>query len=269
MTHRVLVTGSSGRIGREVVRALRAGNWAVVGFDQTPPPADPPDEFVRGDLTDSAALARAVAGAECVVHLAAAPDDVPLPEEITGGPPGEDNFLPELVPANLVGPVGLLKAAVRAGVRRVILASSGQVIDGWLADATARVTADTPAAPRYLYACTKVFLEAVGRVFAKKYGTEVLAVRLGWCPRAGQESAIRAYPLAPHVYLSGGDAGRFFAAAARAADWPRAADPKGGSFPYGVAYVTSLPPDGEEVYDLTVARRLGYEPRDRWPEGLQ
>lgn len=266
MTDRILVTGSSGRIGREVVRALRADRWHVVGFDRAPPPGDLPDEFVPGDLTDADTTARAVRGAGCVVHLAAAPDDDPLPEAIAGGPPDDDNFLSQLVPANLVGPVTVLKAAVRAGARRVILASSGQVVDGWLPDATARVGPETPPAPRYLYACTKVYLESLGRVFAKKYGLEVLSVRLGWCPRPGQEDAIRAFPLAPHVYLSGGDAGRFFAAAARAADWPRTTDPKGGPFPYGVAYATSRPPEGEEIYDLTAARQLGYEPRDRWPE---
>jgi nucleoside-diphosphate-sugar epimerase len=266
---RILVTGSSGRIGRDTVRILRAANWHVVGFDRVPPPADGPHEFVAGDLTDPAAVARAVAGAACVVHLGAAPDDEPLSEAIGATSPDDDNFLTQLVPANLVGPVTVLKAAVRAGVRRVILASSGQVIDGWLPDATARVEPETPFAPRYLYACTKVYLEALGRVFAKKFGLEVLAVRLGWCPRPGQEDAIRAYPLAPHVYLSGPDAGRFFAAAAVSTYWPKTRDPKGGEFPYGVAYASSQPPEGEEVYDLTSARLLGFEPQDRWASSAE
>jgi uronate dehydrogenase len=268
MPNRVLVTGSSGRVGRDTVRGLRAAGWHVVGFDLAPPPADPPDEFVAGDVADPAAVARAVAGVSCVAHLAAAPDDDPLPESIGSTLPDEDNFLSQLVPANLVGPVTVLKAAVRAGVRRVILASSGQVIDGRLPDPAARVGPDTPLAPRYLYACTKVYLEALGRVFAKKFGLEVLAARLGWCPRPGQEDAIRAYPLAPFVYLSGPDAGRFFAAAAGSPDWPRTEDPKGGAFPFGVAYVTSRPRGGTEVYDLTAARRLGYEPADDWDDWL-
>jgi nucleoside-diphosphate-sugar epimerase len=266
---RILVTGSSGRVGRDVVRSLAGDNWHVVGFDRAAPSADPPHEFVAGDVTDSDAVARAVRGAECVIHLAAAADDSPLPDTIGQAVPDDDNFLSHLVPANLVGPVVVLKTAVRAGVRRVILASSGQVIDGWLPDPDARVAADTPFAPRYLYACTKVYLEAVGRVFAKKYRLEVLAVRLGWCPRPGQEAAIRAYPLSPYVYLSGPDAGRFFAAAAQAPDWPRTTDPKGGTFAFGVAYATSRPAGGREVYDLSVARRLGYEPRDEWPDGLE
>ena len=106
---RILVTGSSGRVGRDVVRALRA-DWHVAGFDRAPPPADGPHEFVPGDLTDPDAVARAVSGAAVVVHLAAAADDDPLPETLGQTPPDEDNFLSQLVPANLVGPVMVLKA---------------------------------------------------------------------------------------------------------------------------------------------------------------
>lgn len=269
MSRRILVTGSSGRIGQQAVRALQADGWHVIGLDRTAPPADRPDELILGELTDPDAVARAMQGTSCVVHLAAAPDDDPLPETIGSLPPEEDNFLTQLVPANLIGPVIVLKAAVRAGVPRIMLASSGQVIDGWLADETARVDATTWPAPRYLYACTKVYLEALGRVFAKKYQRQVLAVRLGWCPRPGQEAAIRAYPLAPFVYLSGPDAGRFVAAALRAAEWPRTVDPKGGAFTFGVVYATSRPPNGMEMYDLSAARRLGYEPQDQWPDGLE
>jgi nucleoside-diphosphate-sugar epimerase len=266
--NRILVTGSSGRVGRDAVRALKATGWHVIGLDRVTPPddSDLPNELVFGHADRPRIVADAVHGVDCVIHLAAAPDDDPLPESIDATLPDDDNFLSQLVPSNIVLPVTVLKAAVRAGVRRVILASSGQVIDGWLAGPTARVDEQTPFAPRYLYACTKVYLEALGRVFAKKYGLEVLAARLGWCPRPGQAAAVRAYPLAPYVYLSGTDAGRFFAAAAGSSYWPRTTDPKGGAFPFGVAYVTSRPPGGHEVYDLSAARRLGYEPdsTDTW-----
>jgi nucleoside-diphosphate-sugar epimerase len=268
---RVLVTGSSGRIGRSAVAALAAGH-RVTGFDRLPPPAGGPAiTFVRGQLTDPVALYHAAQGQDCVIHLAAAPDDDPTPEHLRPFPDDADNFVSDLVPANVVGTYHVLKAAVRAGVPRVILASSGQVIDGHLADEHSRVTADSPFAPRYLYAATKVFTEAVGRVFAREHGLAVLAVRLGWCPRPGQEAAIRAEPLAPYVYVSGGDVGRFFAAAVASDDWPRGTDPDGKPLAYGVAYVTSHPPGGREVYDLGPARRLGYapDPADDWAAWLR
>ena len=114
--------------------------------------------------------------------------------------------------------------------------------------------------PRYLYACTKVFLEALGQVYSKQHGIAVLAVRLGWCPRdAGQVEEIRRDERAQDVYLSPGDAGRFFAAAVEAATVP----------PYAVLYATSRYTHSLR-YDLSEATRwLGWEPREQWPEGLE
>ena len=61
------------------------------------------------------------------------------------------------------------------------------------------------------------------------------------------------------VYLSPGDAGRFFACASRAPDDVR----------FAVVYATSKPVNNCP-YDLEPARQLlGYEPRDRWPEGVE
>src|SRR5262245_31202533 len=83
----ILVTGSSGRIGRAVVQELQARGRAVRGFDRvsTPDLAD----MVVGTLTDVAAVARAMRGVATVIHLAATPDDA--------------DFLAEIVPNNIVG----------------------------------------------------------------------------------------------------------------------------------------------------------------------
>jgi hypothetical protein len=61
-----------------------------------------------------------------------------------------------------------------------------------------------------------LFLEARGQVYARQHGIQVLAVRLGWCPRPGQEEEFRQSDLGPDVYLSPNDAGRFFVAAVTA-----------------------------------------------------
>src|SRR5581483_11680349 len=104
-------TGSAGRIGRAVVRELRARGHAVRGLDRVPTPGLP--DAVVGDITDGAAVRRAAAGANALVHLAATPDD--------------DDFLTQLLPNNIVGVYHVLQCAERAGVQRLILASSGQV----------------------------------------------------------------------------------------------------------------------------------------------
>src|SRR4051812_43358381 len=66
----VLVTGAAGRVGRVVAAALRE-NFSVRAFDRVPIPDDPAAHV--GDLADRAAVERAIAGVETIVHLGACP----------------------------------------------------------------------------------------------------------------------------------------------------------------------------------------------------
>ncbi len=243
MPKRVLVTGSSGRIGRAVVAELTRRGHHVRGFDRVAHAGL--NDQVIGSLTDPASVAKAMAGIETLIHLAATPDD--------------DDFLKELLPNNVVGVYHVLETAQQAGVKRLILASSGQVVwyERLRTDAPIRV--DTQPTPRYWYAACKMFLEAAGRAFAEKFGQEVLAIRLGWCPRdKGQEAEIAASDWAPDVYLSPGDAGRFFACCVEA-------DSK---FSFQVLYATSKPVKRPRLDLEPTGRLVGFEPRERWPEGL-
>ncbi len=253
---RILVTGSAGRIGRAVVAELVARGHEVVGFDRVPTPGLSETQCAVGSLTDAAILGEAARGSAAIVHLAATPDDASFPR---GEPPNDgDNFLSELVPNNIVGPYQIVETARTLKIPRVILASTGQVIDGHLKADNVPVTPDYPPRPRYLYACTKVFLEALGRVYAKEHGIEVLTVRLGWCPRPGQEEEFRQSDFGPDVYLSPGDAGRFFASAVEVPQLP----------PFAVVYACSRPVT-RVLYDLGAARELlGWEPHDQWPAGM-
>src|ERR1043166_4939623 len=108
----ILVTGSSGRIGRAVAGELQARGHALRCFDRSPTPGV--KDMVVGTLTDPACVARAMRGVNTLIHLAATPDDA--------------DFLAEIVPNNIIGVHHVLEAAKGAGVKRMILASSGQVI---------------------------------------------------------------------------------------------------------------------------------------------
>ena len=118
---------------------------------------------------------------------------------------------------------------------------------------------DVQPTPRYWYAAAKMFLVAAGRAFAEKFGTEVIAVRLGWCPRTKEQvEEIRAEQWAQDVYLSPGDAGRFFACAVEAALPEK----------FVIVYATSKPQ--HVMYDLeTTKRLLGFEPSESWPQGIE
>lgn len=113
----VLVTGSSGRVGRAAVAALRAAGHRVRGFDLR---ASNPDQSgadldeVVGSFDDAEACARAVAGTDAVLHLGAFMSWVAA--ERTA-----------MFRANVEGTRVLLDAAAQAGVRRFVFASSGEV----------------------------------------------------------------------------------------------------------------------------------------------
>ncbi|MBI4657392.1 MAG: NAD(P)-dependent oxidoreductase [Verrucomicrobia bacterium] len=240
----ILVTGSAGSIGRAAVSGLSAAGWRVRGFDRLPTPAT--GDYVVGDLTDSSALRKAADGAGAIIHLAAIPDD--------------DDFLSRLLPNNLVGLHNLLEAARVAGVQRVLLASTGQVVWWRLLEGPWPIGPDAPYTPRDWYAVTKITAEAAGRTYARNHNMTVLALRLGWFPRNREHAAeVGRTVRGPNIYLSPGDAGRFFAQAMEAPLEPG----------FAVLFVASRPTN-RIIFDLEPTKRLvGWEPKDQWPVGVE
>lgn len=240
----ILVTGSAGSIGQAAVTGLVAAGWRVRGFDCRPTSGT--SESVVGDLTDAAAVRKAASGAGAIIHLAAVPDD--------------DDFLTRLLPSNLIGLHNVLEAARLEGVPRVVLASTGQVVWWRLLNGPWPVEADAPISPRHWYAVTKIAAEAAGRVYATSYGITVVALRLGWFPRTAEHAAeLVQTPRGPNIYLSPGDAGRFFARTMEASLEPG----------YSVVWLASRPVD-RVYFDLEPTKRLlGWEPQDQWPIGAE
>jgi hypothetical protein len=183
-------------------------------------------------------------GITTLVHLAATPDDA--------------DFITELLPNNFLGVYHIFEAARLAGVKRMVLASSGQVVWNSRNTGPFPLGADATLTPRYWYAAGKAFLEAAGRAFSDAHGMSVLVVRPGWCPRSAEQiSELPTHEWGLDVYLSPADAGRFFACAVEA----------NAVIPFAVFYATSIPVKIVR-YDLTPAKvLLGYEPKDTWPQG--
>lgn len=241
---KILVTGSAGRLGRAAVSALcQRGHW-VRGFDVLPD--SQPDEHMVASVTDADALLRAAEGIDVMIHLAATPDD--------------DDFLTKLVPNNLIGTHHALEAARQQKVKRIVLASSGQVVWWQRFSGPLPIGTDVQPTPRSWYAATKMFAEAAGRAFAEAHGLSVIAVRLGWCPRdASHVQELARTEWGPDVYLSPGDAGRFFVSATET-ETP---------IKFAVVYACSKPLR-TMVYDLEPTRKLlGYVPQDQWPTGVE
>lgn len=112
---RVLITGGAGFLGINLVRHLLARDWAVTTLDLAPmayPDVRGRVREVRGDIRDPDAVGRAMAGADAVVHAAAA---LPLytPDDIRT--------------TDVDGTRRVLEAAERLGVGRVVHISSTAV----------------------------------------------------------------------------------------------------------------------------------------------
>jgi hypothetical protein len=105
-----------------------------------------------------------------------------------------------------------------------------------------------------------MFLESIGYSYSVTHGMSVIVARLGWCPRdEGQVREIAAEINFKDVYLSPGDAGRFFAGCVEAA----------ADVPHSILYATSKPVHTLR-YDLGPAKVIAnYEPQEQWPDGTE
>ena len=111
----IIVTGSSGKLGVGVVAALREAGHRVIEFDARAPRT--PDA-VQIDITDYGQVSEAIAGVDerhsgvdAVVHLAAVPAPGLVPDTA-------------LITQNLTMTINVFQAARRAGVTRIVHASS-------------------------------------------------------------------------------------------------------------------------------------------------
>jgi uronate dehydrogenase len=188
---RLLVTGAAGRIATAVRPVLRELAEQVVLTDRVAVAELAPGEaFVAADLADPAPWEGLAAGCDAVLHLGAVPDEAAF--EALAGP-------------NLHGVFHVYEAARRAGVRRVVVASSGRVTGFYRVGE--RLDGDATPRPDGLYGATKAFSEALGRMYADKFGLEVVALRIGTFderPRTVRDLS---------TWLSPGDAGRLVHAA--------------------------------------------------------
>lgn len=228
IARRVLLTGAAGTVATALRPALRDRLDALVLSDVRPP-ADPvgSERVVLADLADAAAVDRAAEGVDAIVHLGGVADEAPFDA---------------LAAPNLAGAFHLFDAARRAGVRRVVYASSNRITG--FAPVTDRLRGDEAPRPDGLYGATKAFGEALGHVFADRFGLEVVCVRIGSFAERPTE------PRHLQTWLSPGDAVLLFVAALTA-------PVEGCVTVYGVSANTRSWWDPDPA-----ARLLGYRPVD-------
>jgi UDP-glucose 4-epimerase len=167
---RVLLTGSSGWLGRFLAPRLRAAGHFVTGLDV----ASGVDTDVIGTVADRALVDRIFAerGIEAVVHGGALhkPDIVRYPNQA-------------FVDVNLSGTLNLLEASVAAGANRFIFTSTTSLM---ISTAIREGRGDTaiwidetlaPLEPRNIYGVTKLAAEQMCRLIHAEHGLPVVILR--------------------------------------------------------------------------------------------
>ena len=178
------MTGGAGFIGSHLVDSLvEEGHDVVVVDDLSTGHEDnlhPKAELVLGDVADEQVVGRAVDGVEVVFHQAAHGSVL----RSVLSPLTTDR-------ANIAGTLTVLHAAVAAGVRRVVYASSSSVYGGAGAVPTPE---SAPTLPRSPYAVTKLAAEHYCRVFSELHALETVVLRYFnvYGPRQRPDSAYAA-----------------------------------------------------------------------------
>jgi uronate dehydrogenase len=160
---RILITGAAGQIGAALRSGLR-GSYPLIRLVDIAPlgKTEVGEEIVAADIRDIAAMEKAMTDIDCVVHLAGASVESPWDK---------------VLPLNIEGCYNTFEAARRQGVKRVIFPSSNHAVGFHrrerFIDNTVLPRPDTR------YGVSKVFGEAVGRLYADKYGLSVACLRIG------------------------------------------------------------------------------------------
>ncbi len=224
----LLITGAAGRMGTLLRPRMAAPGRTLRLLDVAPLTAGPGEEAVRASITDAGAMTRACTGVDAVIHLAGQRDEAPWER---------------ILDLNINGTCVVLDAARRAGVRRVVFASSNHAV-GFVPRSAFPVPDYAFPAPDTYYGASKAAGEALASLYHHRYGMDTICVRILSCFDRPSN------PRMLSTWLSPGDAARLFEACL-------SADRPGFRVIYGVSANTR----GGWV-SLAEAKAIGFEPRD-------
>src|SRR5437764_4539813 len=171
-SNRLLITGAAGNMGKLLRPLLRRDDRVlrladIADIDD----AQPGEEVINLDVLDAEAVTKACQDVHAILHL--------------GGISTEAGF-DDVLQVNVVGTHNVLRAAVDAGVSRVLLASSNHAVGFYRrsTDAVAdggMLPDDLTPRPDTYYGWSKAAVAALGALYHHRFGPDVIAVRIGTC----------------------------------------------------------------------------------------
>jgi hypothetical protein len=228
----VVITGADGVIGTRLRHSLRRPGRHLRLLDlmsQAPLEVDEDAELIVGSFLDPELMAATCADARAVIHL--------------GGLSTEGYTWDEYLDVNIDGTHVVLEAARRAGVSRVIYASSNHAVGFVPLDTTVPAPDNLFPRPDGFYGVSKVASEGLCSLYHDRYGLDVICLRIGsYRERPDSRRALWSW-------LSPGDCTRLFEAALSVAS-------------PGYRVVWGVSANDCAAVSLDEARAIGYEPVD-------
>ncbi len=259
---RVVVTGSTGLIGRMVIDAWReSGQYDVIGLARS----ESPYTDVLVDTSDLDGLVRAFDRADAVVHLA--------------GSSAVSSSWEDVLESNIIGLRNVFEAARLAKVKRVVFSSSNHAVgtfetanspELWEIDDPRQIDHHAEIMPDSLYGVSKAYGEAMARYYVDHHGMEAVCLRIGgatgtekpdspnnlWKPERDNEPGIRERRMRSRaVWMSDRDTVHLIERSIEAdVKW---------------ALVYGISDNPRKFWDIEHAREvLGYSPQDSAPREL-
>jgi len=185
MAKRIIFTGGSGKAGKHVVPWLKAKGYDILNLDLKPLDCPGVNTLIT-DVTDSGQVFNALtvhhgfegfekgrvpSAPDAVVHFAAVPRVLINPDNTTFA-------------VNTISTYNVIEAAMKLGVRKVIIASSETTYGVCFAEGDKDyhhfpLEEDYDIDPMDSYGLSKLVNEKTAKAFAMRYGADIYALRIG------------------------------------------------------------------------------------------
>ena len=229
MTSVIVMTGSSGAVGSALRPLLleRGHELRLVDLVPSKAPLATGEAFLKASILDGDAMTSVCEGADLMLHL---------------GGFSQERAWEDILHVNIHGMQVILESARRAGLTRVLLASSHHAV-GLTPVPQAGSAPVLPMRPDSFYGVSKIAMEALGSLYADRFGMFVVSARIGsFAPSPRDLRSLS-------TWFSAADCARLIEACLTS-------DKTGHHIVWGVSN------NSRRWFDLSAGKAIGFHPQD-------